>query len=62
MLAEPHRQTKGHMEIIASIFAGQIRDGPLENIDQWKKLGEKTILKKIHPFVYQKMSGVENYV
>ena len=29
---------QGHMVVIASVFAGQIRDGPLENTDQWKKL------------------------
>ena len=36
------------MEIIASVFAGQIRNGPLENIDKWKKQEEKTA-KKISP-------------
>ena len=29
---------QGHMVVIASVFAGQIRDGPFENIDKWKKL------------------------
>ena len=62
ILVEPHWQSKGRMEIIASVFFWQIRDGPLENIDRWKKLWEKTVLKKYPPFVYQKIAGVENYV
>ena len=62
ILVELHRQSKGYMEIIASVFARQIRIGPLENIGQWKKLWEKTVLKKYRSFVYQKITGVENYV
>ena len=40
---------QGHMVVVASIFAGQIRDGPEEIIQRWKKLWEKTVLIKYLP-------------